>query len=102
MKLGCACSADLQEGADKLQRNFDQAADQAASRAESLVDKVSQGAQSAVGSVADVIESFKSETMTVVGVPPPLSVQECWLATCFALGARCAALFCASSATTAA
>ena len=43
MKLGCACSADLQEGADKLQRNFDQAADQAASRAESLVDKVSQG-----------------------------------------------------------
>ena len=69
-----------------LQRNFDQAANQAASRAESLVDKVSQGAQSAAGSMADVIESFKSETMTVVGVPPFLSLQDCWLATCLLWG----------------
>ena len=69
-----------------LQRNFDQAANQAASRAESLVDKVSQGAQSAAGSMADVIESFKSETMTVVGVPPFLSVQDCWLPTCLLWG----------------
>ena len=57
------------------------------------MDRVSQGAQSAAGSVADVIESFKSETIAVVGGPPLLSVQECWLATCFALGAGCAAFF---------
>ena len=93
-KLSCACFADLQEGADKLQRNFDQAANQAASRAESLVDKVSQGAQSAADSVADVIESFKSEKIDVAGVPPVLSVQDCWLAACFALGWLCCIVLC--------
>eukprot|EP00891_Asterochloris_glomerata_P002099 jgi/Astpho2/2099/fgenesh1_pg.00038_%23_163_t len=52
-------SADLRESTDKLQRDLNQAVDQAAfktSKTEFQVDKVSQ---SAADSVADVIESVK-------------------------------------------
>ncbi len=101
MKLSCACCADLRESTDKLQRDLNQAVDQAAfktSKTEFQVDKVSQ---SAADSVADVIESVKSEPMTAVRVPPFLSVEECWRPSAL-LWVLAVLVFCASSAASAA